>query len=235
MSNLANKIIENSEISPNKICFVEQDNKYTNEEFYIKIANFKQYLKERGIKKNSKVLILMPMKFELYISLYTLWAIGAVPVFMDTGFIKQNLLKNKFEEIDFVIGNTKYLTMLNINSSLRKKIKVNINKIELYKGKKELDVEELPQEFPAIYTYTSGTTGKPKVTVRTHDFLEIQAEILKKELDGNENDIELSTMPIFTLLNINMNITTVIADVKFSDFRKSNPEKLVNQINKYRN
>ena len=52
-------------------------------------------------------------------------------------------------------------------------------------------------------TYTSGTTGKPKIAVRTHKFLNIQGEILKNTINYESSDIEVSTMPIFTLSNIN--------------------------------
>ena len=43
------------------------------------------------------------MSVELYITLLAIWSIGAIPCFMDAGFIKNNINKNKFEEIDGIV------------------------------------------------------------------------------------------------------------------------------------
>lgn len=123
---------------------------------------------------------------------------------MDTGFIKNNINKNDFENIDGIIGITKYILYSNVNSNLKKlKIKININKIKILDNKNKLNIERVEEDYPAILTYTSGTTGKPKIAVRTHKFLNIQGEILKNTINYESNDIEISTMPIFTLSNIN--------------------------------
>ena len=231
--NLANKLVQQNEKIPNKICIIQNNKKITFNDLYNKVSNFKRYLEERGIKKNQKILILVPMSIDLYVSLFALWSIGAIPCFMDAGFIRSGLLKNEFNEINGIIGITKYIIYSNINSNLRNlKLKINVNKIDKYTSSNFLKIEELENNFSAIYTYTSGTTGKPKIASRTHEFLNIQGEILFENIDYDKNDIELSTMPIFTLSNINAGITTVIADGNFSNFSKSKPEKLINQIKK---
>ena len=232
--NLANKLVEKYNKMPNKICMIQNDRKITFKDLYFKVVNFKTYLEEqKGIKKGQKILILIPMSIELYISLFALWSLGAIPCFMDAGFIKNGMKKNEFDDITGIIGISKYLLYANVNSNLRKlKTKVNVKKIEKCKTASSLDVIDLENDFSAIYTYTSGTTGKPKIASRTHEFLNIQGEILYNNIDYKENDIELSTMPIFTLSNINAGITTVIADGKFTNLGKSNPKKLIEQIDK---
>ena len=62
------------------------------------------------------------------------------------------------------------------------------------------------------------------------NFYGIQAQILEDNLNYSEEDIELSSIPIFTLSNINTGITTVIADGNFSNLGESDPKKIVNQI-----
>lgn len=229
--NLANKLVEKYNETPDKICIIQNNRKITFKDLYNKASNFKRYLEQKGIKKGQKILILIPMSIELYSTLFALWSIGAIPCFMDSGFIKNGMKKNDFNEISGVIGITKYILYSNINPNLRKlKLKINTKKIENLNGFDTLSVTELEENFSGIYTYTSGTTGKPKIASRTHEFLNIQGEILYNTINYNEDDIELSTMPIFTLSNINAGITTVIADGKFTNLGKSNPQKLVNQI-----
>ncbi len=229
--NLANNLIENYKNIPNKVCLIQNKDRITYKELYEKVATFSKYLKSKGINQESQVLVLVPMSINLYITLLSIWAIGATACFMDAGFIKNGMKKNEFKEIDSVIGITKYLIYANINKSVKRlKIKINVNEINNLKKQTELQVCEVSEEFPAIFTYTSGTTGIPKVASRSHKFLEIQGKILKENLNYESEDIELSSVPIFTLSNINVGITTVIANGNYSNLGNSNAKKIVNQI-----
>lgn len=230
MKNLASKLIENCEKMPDKICLIQKEKKVTYKELYQMVSSFKNYLEKQKIRSGQKVLVLVPMSIELYVILLSVWSIGAVPCFMDAGFIRSGMHKNDFDNINAIIGTTKYIMYSNINKNLRKlKIKVNVNKIGAITDNK-LEIVEVETEFPAILTYTSGTTGKPKIATRTHEFLGFQGEILEQIINYEDIDIEISSVPIFTLSNINVGITTVIADGNFSNLGKSNPQKIVNQI-----
>ena len=232
MNNLADILIKNYNSIPNKITLIEDDKKIDFKKMYKKVISLKKFLISKGIEKDYKVLVLIPMSIELYITLLSLWSIGAIPCFMDAGFIKTNLKKNNFEDINAIIGTKKYLIYSNINKSLRNvSIKINSNIINNLKDTDGLlENAKLKKDFPAILTYTSGTTGKPKIAARSHEFLNIQGEILKDIMKYEKNDIEISTIPIFTLSNINYGITTVIAKAKFSNLGKSNHIKIINQI-----
>lgn len=244
MSNLAEKLIENYERYSERIILIQDDRQLSYGDLYLRTIMFKNYLKQKGISKGSKVLLLQEMSIELYVSLLALWAIGAVPCFMDAGFIRSNLSKNDFDDISAIIGNTKYLIYSNINKNLKNlKVKINskiIEKLSKEKtltdilGEEEFTIEKLPDDYSAIYTYTSGTTGKPKVISRTHEFLLTQARILADNLDYEDTDVELSTVPIFTLSNIYYGVTTVIAKMNYSNLEKTNAELLIDQIETYR-
>lgn len=229
--NLAYKLIQNYEKMPDKVCLVQNEKKVTYKELYKRIANLKKYLESKGIKKGSKVLVLVPMSVDLYVTLLSIWSIGAVSCFMDAGFIKQGMKNNEFNDIDGVIGITKYILYSNINKNLSKlKLKINVNVINKLNEELPLQIEDVEEIYPAILTYTSGTTGKPKIAERSHEFLEIQANILEEELNYEPRDVELSSIPIFTLCNISVGITTVIADGNYSNLGASKPEKLIKQI-----
>ena len=234
--NLSSFLIENYLKMPSKICLADSMRQVSYTTLYKSVIEFSSYLRDQGITKGDKVLVLVPMSIELYVSLISLWTIGAIPCFMDAGFISNNINKNNFDDISGIIGITKYLIYSSINNNLKKlKIKINSNKIKLYSNYLEnvndqLEIQDVKPDTPAIYTYTSGTTGKPKIMARSHEFLLTQAQILAKELNYAEYDRELSSVPIFTLSNIYYGITTFIADANFSCLGKSNPIKLVHQI-----
>ena len=231
MNNLAYKLIQNYENKPDKVCLIQNETQVDYANLYNMVSNFKKYLESIGIKKGQKVLILVPMSIDFYVTLLAIWSIGAIPSFMDASFIKNGMKKNDFDNIYAVIGTSKYILYSNINKNLKKlKTKVNVNTINKLKYNEKLEIQEVDKNFPGILTYTSGTTGKPKIAARTHEFLKIQGEILERNLNYENTDIEISTIPIFTLSNINVGITTVIANAKFSDLGQSKPQKIIEQI-----
>lgn len=229
--NLADNLLNNFQINPDKICLIEKDIKIDYKALYNRVSNFALYLKKQGIKKEDNILVLIPMSINLYVTLLALWSIGASACFMDAGFIKNGMKKNEFKEVNGIIGISKYLIYSKINKKLRKlKIQINSNIINKLTGSADLKIEELKETANAILTYTSGTTGTPKIAARSHMFLQNQGLILKQCLNYEENDIELSSVPIFTLSNINVGIKTVIANGNFANLGKSNASNLVKQI-----
>ncbi|WP_367872372.1 AMP-binding protein [Luteolibacter sp. Populi] len=73
-------------------------------------------------------------------------------------------------------------------------------------------LEELPDEEPALITFTSGSTGVPKAAVRTHGFLLAQHRALEKALDFADGETDLVTLPVFVLANLASGLTSVLAD-----------------------
>ncbi len=231
--NLANQLIINYNHLKNKTCLVDEKERITYKDLYERVASFSKYLRDIGLKKGDKVLVLVPMSIELYVTLLSLWSIGATACFMDAGFIRSGMVKNDFDDIEAIVGITKYILYSNVNDNLKKlKLKINVKKIASLEKNSNLEIEDVEDDFPAIMTYTSGTTGKPKIAARSHLFLKNQAEILQRCLKYDTRDTELSTIPIFTLSNIDIGITTVIANANFSNLGSSNPKKLISQIHK---
>lgn len=71
---------------------------------------------------------------------------------------------------------------------------------------------DLPDEEPALITFTSGSTGVPKAAVRTHGFLLAQHRALEKALDFEDGEVDLITLPVFVLANLASGLTSVLAD-----------------------
>lgn len=77
---------------------------------------------------------------------------------------------------------------------------------------RSIALAEVPDEEPALITFTSGSTGVPKAAVRTHGFLLSQHRALEKALDFAEGEVDLITLPVFVLANLASGLTSVLAD-----------------------
>ena len=235
MNNLSYELVESYKKEPDKIVIIDKSEQMTYKKLYKKVASFKEYLLKKGIKKGQKVLVLVQMSKELYIVLLSLWSIGAIPCFMDAGFIKSGMKNNEYNNIQAIIGTKKYILYSKINNNLKKlKTKIDVSIINKLEIKDPLEIQEVEKHFPAILTYTSGTTGTPKIASRSHTFLKCQEKILINTLNYEEEDIEISSIPIFTLSNISAGIATLIAEANFSNLGKTKPRKIINQIIKYK-
>lgn len=68
---------------------------------------------------------------------------------------------------------------------------------------------------PALVTFTSGSSGEPKGTNRTHGFLVAQHEALVAEFPPREGDVDLTMFPVFALNNLASGVPTVIPAMDF--------------------
>ena len=232
--NLVNQLVYNYMNQPEKICLVQDDRVLSYGEFYKRVAKFKKLLEEKGIKPGDKILVFAQMSIELYICLFAIWSIGAIACTIDEEFLKRDIEKFDFNEIDALIESTKFAIYSNTNdklSTLENRININIIELLQVDDEDELEINPVESEFPAINIYTLGRGGITKIYERSHRFLELQSEILQTQLKYDSRDVELSSIPFFALANIDIGITTVIADANYSDLMDSNPKNLISQIN----
>jgi acyl-CoA synthetase (AMP-forming)/AMP-acid ligase II len=69
---------------------------------------------------------------------------------------------------------------------------------------------EVPDDHPALVTFTSGSTGQPKGAARTHGFLLAQHAALERALDLREGQVDLVTLPVFTLANLASGVASLL-------------------------
>jgi len=177
-------------------------------------------LRNEGIGTGNYVLVFVPLSIELYTALIGAWSIGAVPIFIDFSrgatFVNDSIdrLKPDILVCDNITGFVRLLY-----SKMRKLKTLNINR-----SGDPADIAKLNPEHPAILTFTSGSTGIPKIAVRTHGFLIAQNHALKRHLDFDASHIDLGTLPVFTLASLASDMTTLLPDKSYTS--KINAAKL---------
>ena len=83
------------------------------------------------------------------------------------------------------------------------------------KTSSDFTIEEVPEETPAIITFTTGTTGAPKGVIRSHSYLLQQLEAITKNLGLSKlQGPDLCLFGNFVLANLAQGRTSVIVPQK---------------------
>jgi len=201
---------------------------------------------ELGIKKGTKTLVFLKPGPDFSSVTFALFKIGAVPIFIDPGMGKDNLLSS-IEKIapQAIIGIPKvhFLRMffsesfnsLNIfvtsgNFSFSgeiplKNLRNRLKKVEL----DEVLEKTAPDDLAAIL-FTSGGTGKPKGVEYTHQIFWHQTHLLKEMFGLTPEDIDIPGFPLFSFFTLSLGMTSCIPDMDPSKPAKAKGEKLYQVI-----
>jgi len=189
--------------------------------------NFGSALQSAGIAKGDHVLIFLPLSIQLYKAMIGAWSIGAIPIFIDysrgAGFVDASIKRLTPAIIihDSVTG------LIRRNYKQMRKIK----SLSIRQGlatTRPTDTTTLNPTHPAILTFTSGSTGQPKIASRSHGFLINQYHTLCKHMDFNENQVDLGTLPVFVLANLASHMTTLLPNKSYRS--KIRPKRLATQM-----
>ncbi|MFM7182862.1 MAG: AMP-binding protein [Verrucomicrobiales bacterium] len=87
----------------------------------------------------------------------------------------------------------------------------------------------VPDRHPALVTFTSGSTGQPKGAARTHGFLLAQHAALERALGLHEGEVDLVTLPVFTLANLASGVASLLPGTDITRPAVVNAELLARQ------
>ena len=214
-----NLIEEQANIYKDKLAIID-DNinvKLTYSELEKKSYEYGNYLLNMGLKKGDKVIIFVQMNVYLYEIMISLFRNGIIAVFVDphAGF-KYVDMCCELVKPNAVIAKNIHMFYLCLSKSIRN-IKKKITVESMIKNKvnceTRIPVNETRENFintDALITFTSGTTGIPKVIVRTQKFLIDQHKIIDTLISDANNTVIMTSLPIFLLSHLASGMTCVI-------------------------
>lgn len=215
-------------------------------QFQSSVNRLANSLADLGLHKGDKVVVMVPISIDLYIIMISLLKMGAVAVFIDSGVgVKQTIHCCKITRPTAVIGIRKFHFLRIISKEIRRiPIKIITSEPKLWGeitlrsllsiGSDEFRTEAVGKEYPALITFTTGSTGIPKGVNRTHGFLLAQNKVLSRNIKLTPKDVDLPALPIFVLKNIANNICSVIPLMNFSRPSAVNPKLILQQFSDWK-
>ena len=205
-------------------------------------SQYAEGLIQAGLKPGDKTLLFIKPCLQFHALVFALFKAGIVPVLIDPGMGKNNLLQaikdvkpkgliaepiihliklfypKVFESIEVQVSN-RSIPFSKIH---------NFHSWEKLPG--ELKAKEVaPTELAAIL-FTSGGTGKPKGVEYTHNIFDQQTSILQEMFSLTEKDIDLPGFPLFSLFTLAMGMSSCVPDMNPSKPASCRPEKLIRNI-----
>lgn len=206
----------------------------------------RDYFIKNNFKKGDKIVVFIPLGIEFYIILTGIFKCGMQAVFIDP-YAGIGHINRCCEAVSpqGVIGSRKILLLGMFAGKIRKtgkkidymKMMDSLKKSGLqkeenkdgYRREKEIKIDS---STPALISFTSGSTGFPKVIMRTHGFLLGQHNVLEKNLKFEKNKGVFSAFPMFLLSHMASGETTVIPHINYKKPAKTESGYLLGQIEK---
>lgn len=201
-------------------------------------------LRQSGLNPGDTVLVFQRMSIELYVALAAILRLGLTATFVDPSAGRKYIDRCcRLRSPQGMIASSRaHLLRLTTSALRRIPLKFSIGPpVPGAVGIERADhqpyhehVHPASPETPALVSFTSGTTGEPKMAVRSHGFLLAQHRAIAAALALEPGEVDLTALPIFVLANLASQVTSVIPDADLRRPDAINPAPLISQIEQHR-
>lgn len=193
-----------------------------------------KYLLGCGVKYGDKILAFANESYDLCVFMLAAMRIGASIMYVDI-WAKQDRLRNAFAQYmpDYVVVSQKTAKFKMFFREIHKIKNVLYVERADKTGEIPADLRQAADDTAALLTMTTGSTGKPKIAIRTHRHLYEQLRLVSMNIDHSlEHEYVLTTSYMYVFANILSGFTTVLTQVKLS---KDSPKTLEKKLRFFEN
>ena len=190
------------------------------------------------ITPNMRAALMTPPSVEFFALALALLKLGIVPIVLDPAIGLKKLSKCLAEsKPNIFIGNPLTHTLRIILGWGEDTVKLNLTVEQILNRGNSITRSTvhgpLPTD-PAAIIFTSGSTGLPKGAVYTQANLAAQMDMLAETFNISSDEVDLPAFPLYALIDVLLGVTSVIPDITFPVPGKTDPEKVVNAIQRFK-
>ncbi|MCO4772902.1 MAG: AMP-binding protein [Deltaproteobacteria bacterium] len=248
ITNIAAQLSVWAEKSPDRDAVVEavrgsmrEYRSLTFRELDSRAARYAAGLHRVGIRKGVKTVLMVTPGLDFFALVFALFRVGATLILIDPG-IDKRALKKCLAEVEpeaFVGVSLAHVARLVFRDALSSvKINVTVGRRWFWGGHRLRDLlddvgrdcEPTEASDLAAVLFTSGSTGVPKGAEYTQGIFSSQVRMLQEIYAFGEDEVDLSTFPLFALFLAALGVTSVIPDMDARHPARANPRKLLAAI-----
>ena len=158
------------------------------------VDGFCAFLSGRGVSEGKKVCLFLPNSLELAVSLFSVAKLGAVSVPVDAASGSEEIRRCvEFSKPSLVVTTPPLYGTL--DSAVGDAEKVAVTPAD-FEERGTVPAREISAESPAVYLFSTGSTGKPKCVARTHRNMTALADNHTATMDWDREDRILFSVPV---------------------------------------
>lgn len=208
------------------------------------VARAAALLYAHGVQPGDRVLVFHPMAADLYIALGALFRLGAAALFIDPGLGRAQIAAACARLAPQALLATPKAHLLRLTVPALRRIPLAIATgwgapwalawRKLWRTPPDAPPVMTSPETPALITLTSGSTGQPKIALRSQGFLQAQHAAIHATLGLGPGDRVVTTLPIFVLSFLTSGAAAILPAVDLRRPGRVDTPALLRQIEQHR-
>ncbi len=196
-----------------------------------------------GITVDTRTVLMVPFSIDFFKITFALFKVGAIPVLVDPGMgVKRMIACLQHTDPTAFIGTPKVHVARLLNRKAFSGITtyITVGRRWFWNGSTLETVQsENPEPYQpvkrgkddtAAILFTTGSTGPAKGAIYTHGVFNTQIETIRYNFGICDDEVDLSTFPLFALFDPALGMTAVIPDMDPTKPATANPVNIAQAI-----